>query len=170
MLGKGRSTKTKRRANATCAACGASAERDLANYCLVCGKTLDEDYQPLDSLRSSYRLQGRAYLLENSVNPDTADLFAVNRNSFAETAWASCVYSMVPYLGIVFVPFTIATSLVGLGVAARHPVAGGAKMSAASMGLSFVIVVLQVFLWWLLLFLFPQQLLLNGSTLHLACS
>ena len=68
----------------TCAACGAAPVRDLANYCLDCGKTLDEDYQPLDSLRSSYRLQGRRYLLENAEGPEAVDLFAVNRNAIAE--------------------------------------------------------------------------------------
>lgn len=133
-----------------CAACGASAARELANYCLVCGKTLEEDYQPLDSLRSSYRLQGRGYLLENTEGPQSQDLFAMNRNSVAETAWASCVYSMVPYVGVVFVPFTLVASVLGMGVAVRRPEAGGGKMSLASFGLSFAVTGIQVFLWWLL--------------------
>ena len=135
---------------AVCAACGAAAARDLANYCLVCGKILEEDYQPLDSLRSSYRLQGRAYLLENGGGPEEADLFAVNRNSVSETAWASCVYSMVPYVGVIFIPFTVVVSMLGLGIALKYPAAGGGKMSAASFGLSFAVLTIQIFLWWLL--------------------
>jgi len=135
---------------AVCAACGAFAARDFANYCLDCGKTLDEDYQPLDSLRSSYRLQGRAFLLENGGGPESGDLFAVNRNSVSETAWASCVYSMVPYIGVVFIPFTLAASLLGMGIALRNPGAGGGKMALASFGLSFAVTTVQLFLWWLL--------------------
>lgn len=138
-----------------CAACGAVAARVLANYCQVCGKTLVEDYQPLDKLRSSYRLQGRAYLLENLKQDGVKDLFAVNRNPVSETAWASCVYSMVPYVGIVFIPFTILVAVFGLGLSLRYPVAGGAKLSAAAFGLSFVILTVQIFLWWLL-YIIPE--------------
>lgn len=149
----GNKTKTKEPVGkdmSVCAACGAAPARDLANYCLVCGKTLDEDYQPLDSLRSSYRLQGRAYLLENGAGPTGGDLFAVNRNSVSETAWASCVYSMVPYIGVVFVPFTILASLLGVGIALKNPATGGFKMSLAAFGLSFLVIAVQLFLWWLL--------------------
>ncbi len=138
-----------------CAACGASAAREMANYCLDCGKTLEEDYQPLDSLRSSYRLQGRAFLVENRKRTGPDDLFAVNRNSVSETAWASCVYSMVPYIGVVFIPFTVVAAFLGIGIAFRYRSAGGARLSAASFGLSFVILGIQVFLWWLL-YIIPE--------------
>lgn len=138
-----------------CAACGASASRELANYCLVCGKTLLEDYQPLDRLRSSYRLQGRGYLLENLKQERVQDLFAVNRNPVSETAWASCVYSMVPYIGVVFIPFTIIASFLGFGISLRYAGAGGSKLSAAAFGLSFVILAVQILLWWLL-YLIPE--------------
>ena len=50
----------------TCAACGAEARRETASFCLVCGKSLDEDYQPLDTLRASYRLQGKSVSIENT--------------------------------------------------------------------------------------------------------
>lgn len=151
MFGKKTRTKTKiKGGTAVCAGCGAAPVRDLANYCITCGKTLGEDYQPLDRLRSSNRLQGRAFLIENAVGPAKTDLFAVNRNSIAETAWASCVYSMVPYIGVVFIPFTIIVSVLGLGIALRSPSVGGGKMSAAAFGLSFAIATVQVFLWWLL--------------------
>ncbi|MDH3491952.1 MAG: hypothetical protein OEM82_00230 [Acidobacteriota bacterium] len=147
---KTRLKSTKAIGSAVCAGCGAAAVRDLANYCITCGKTLGEDYQPLDRIRSSYRLQGRAFLIENAGGPSNPDLFSVNRNSVSETAWASCVYSMVPYVGVVFIPFTIVSSLLGLGIAIRRPSVGGGKMSAAAFGLSFAVATVQVFLWWLL--------------------
>ena len=40
-----------------CTACGAEARRGNAKFCLICGKLLKEDYQPLDTLRSSYRFK-----------------------------------------------------------------------------------------------------------------
>ncbi len=49
-----------------CSACGAEARRGDAQFCLICGKLLREDYQPLDSLRASYRLQGQSFLIENA--------------------------------------------------------------------------------------------------------
>jgi hypothetical protein len=78
------------------------------------------------------------------------DLFEVNRNSVSETAWASCVYSMVPFVGVVFIPFTVAASLLGTAIALRHPAAGGLKMSMASFGTSALVLAVQVLLWWLL--------------------
>ncbi len=57
---------------------------------------------------------------------------------------------MVPYIGIVFIPFTVGAGLVGLGFSLRQIAAGGAKLSLVSIGLSFVVLALQIFLWWLL--------------------
>lgn len=138
-----------------CAACGAVALRETAAYCLVCGKHLVEDYQPLDTLRSSYRLQGKAFLLENKRTEGPQDLFAVNRNTVSEMAWACFVYSLVPYLGVIFVPFTILIGIAGIGVFLRRPALGGAKLAGVSMGLSVVVFGVQVFLWWLL-YIIPE--------------
>lgn len=95
-------------------------------------------------------MQGRAFLVENREHVAPDDLFAVNRNSISETAWASCVYSMVPYIGVVFIPFTFVAAFLGLGISLRYKRAGGARLSAAAFGLSFLILAIQVFLWWLL--------------------
>jgi len=133
-----------------CAACGAVPGRETAQFCPVCGKGLSEDYQPLDVIRSSHRLHGRTFLMENSARDTPADLFAVNRNSAAELAWACLVYSFVPYLGILFVPFTVMIGIAGFGVFLRKPMLGGGRLSAASIGLSVVVFGIQVFLWWLL--------------------
>ncbi|REJ79449.1 MAG: hypothetical protein DWQ47_01550 [Acidobacteria bacterium] len=135
---------------ANCSACGAEALRPTAAYCLVCGKKLGEDYQPLDSLRSSYRLQGRSFLIENTRTETSPDLFTVNRNPVSEVSWACLVYSLVPYIGVLFVPFTILIGGVGFGVFLSKPARGGGRLALVSIGLSFVVLGVQVFLWWLL--------------------
>lgn len=138
-----------------CPACGAEAVRASAVYCLICGKHLGEGYQPLDTLRSSYRLQGRAFLMENNKYEEPRDLFAVNRNTVSEIAWACFVYSLVPYLGILFVPFTILIGTAGIGVFLRRPSLGGGRLAGVSIGLSVVVCGVQVFLWWLL-YIIPE--------------
>lgn len=130
--------------------------RDGSNYCLVCGKMLIEDYQPLDTLRSSYHLQGKSFLVENAPpKEEIKDLFEINKNAVSETAWASFVYSMVPYLGILFVPFTLAISTFALLVSLKNPALGGRKLSLASFGLSFPVLGVQILLWWLL-YIIPE--------------
>lgn len=136
-----------------CVACGSSVERDAAKYCLVCGKILSEDYQPLDTLRSSYRMQGRSFLVENAETEPIKDLFEINKNTVSEMAWASLVYSMVPYLGVLFIPLTLIAGTYGYGVALRHPRVGGGKLALISVGLSFFVLAMQIFLWWLLYFI-----------------
>ncbi|NNE97860.1 MAG: hypothetical protein HKN25_02435 [Pyrinomonadaceae bacterium] len=134
----------------TCPACGSIAVRKDANYCLVCGKILSEDYEPLDAMRSSHHLQGKSFLVENSETEEITDLFQRSENNVAETAWACFVYSMVPYLGILFIPFTFIFGAAGIAFAYRYPRTGGGKLAMASIGLSFLILLLQIFFWWLL--------------------
>jgi len=138
-----------------CPACGTQATREAAKYCLVCGKILSEDYEPLDTIRSSYRLQGKSFLVENAESEEITDLFKREENSISETAWACFVYSMVPYLGILFIPMTFVVGSFGIAVSYRYPRAGGRKLAVLSIGLSFVVLVLQIFLWWLL-YLIPE--------------
>ena len=138
-----------------CSACGAEARRGNAKFCLVCGKLLREDYQPLDTLRASYRLQGKSFLVENAPREEVNDLFEINKNSISETAWACFVYSLVPYLGILFVPLTFIVGGLGYAVSFRQPNLGGRKMSLASIVLSFVVLAVQIFLWWLL-YIIPE--------------
>lgn len=133
-----------------CVACGAETIRDTAKFCLVCGKLLREDYQPLDRIRSSYNLQGKSFGFLSKKKENSDDLFYVNRNSTAETAWACCVYSFVPYLGILFVPVTLLVGSLGFAAAVKNPEIGGRKMSLTSIALSFVVLGIQLFLWWLL--------------------
>ena len=136
-------------ASLTCSACGTEARRSNAKFCLVCGKLLLEDYQPLDTLRSSYRLQGKTFLIENAKKEEAVSLFRRNENTVSQTAWACVVYSLVPYLGILFVPLAFVVGCFGYFVSIRQPHLGGRKLALICIGLSFVVLVVQIFLWWL---------------------
>lgn len=141
--------------NRICSACGAQAQREEAKFCLVCGKYLFEDYQPLDNLRASYRLQGQSFLIENRRNAEAANLFEQNKNSVAQTAWACVVYSFVPYLGILFVPLAFFVGGFGYIASRRRPQIGGRRLALVSIALSFVVLIVQIFLWWLL-YIIPE--------------
>ena len=136
----------------TCAACGAEARRETASFCLVCGKSLDEDYEPLDALRASYHLQGKSFIVEKQ---EVTRLFEQDKNSISQTAWACLVYSFVPYLGILFVPFTVGIGSFAYLTALRQPDLGGRKLALTSIALSFVVLAMQIFLWWLL-YIIPE--------------
>lgn len=139
--------------NNLCAACGAEAQRETAKYCLVCGKLLNEGFQPLDTLRASYRLQGKSFEFEQTKQ--ITNLFEQNKNSISQMAWASLVYSMVPYLGILFIPFTFFIGGFGYVAALRQPNIGGRKLALMSITFSFVVLAVQIFLWWLL-YIIPE--------------
>ena len=138
-----------------CAACGTETRRGSAKFCLVCGKLLREDYQPLDTLRSSYRLQGQSFLVENIRREEVTNLFKKNENTISQMAWACFVYSLVPYLGILFIPFTFLIGGFGYFVSLRQPRLGGGKLALVSFGLSFAVLAIQVLLWWLL-YIIPE--------------
>ena len=132
-----------------CSACGSFSKRENANYCLVCGKTLGEDYQPLDAYRSAHHLQGKSFLVENSKTEKVKELFEVNKNGAAHTTWACFVYSLIPYLGILFIPFTFIFGVAGIAFSFKKSM-GGRTLASVSMGLSILVLLLQIFLWWLL--------------------
>ena len=144
-----------------CAACGAQIERGAAKFCRVCGKLLTEDYQPLDRLRASYRLQGKSFGFENARKTEEAEtietenLFDENKNSASETAKAFVVYSLVPYIGILFCPFALLTGGVGVFVSYRKPFLGGRQTSVYSIAFGVIIFAVQILLWWLL-YIIPE--------------
>jgi len=138
-----------------CSACGTKAARESAKFCRVCGKFLREDYQPLDTLRASYRLQGKSFQVEHTNKEEVMNLFEENENSASRTASAFVVYSLVPYLGILFCPGAFLMGGIGIVVARRKPDLGGGRTAAYSIVLSFVIFAVQIFLWWLL-YLIPE--------------
>lgn len=133
-----------------CSACGAQARRRFAKYCLDCGKSLWEDYQPLDNLRASYRLQGKNISPKQVQKSELTNLFRKAENSALELAWAFLVYSMVPYLGILFTPGAIFMSSIGAISAYRHPDSEGLKSSIYNIFLSLLVLSIQFLLWWLL--------------------
>ena len=142
-------------ASLICPACGSLAEREFARFCRICGKILFEDYEPLDALRASYRMQGKTLRFESKPLRETTNLFAEDKNSASSTAWAFVVYSLVPYLGILFCPGAILMGGLGIYVSYRKPSLGGGRTSAYSILLGFVVLGIQIFLWWLL-YLIPE--------------
>jgi len=141
--------------NQNCSACGAATRREFAKFCRVCGKLLLEDYQPLDTLRASYRLQGRDFQFEKSDEQKAENLFAENKNSASSTASAFVVYSLVPYLGILFCPGAFLMGGFGVFTAYRKPYLGGGRTSVYSIVLSVIIFAVQILLWWLL-YIIPE--------------
>lgn len=135
-----------------CPACGTCAARTDAKFCLVCGKSLSEDYQPLDALRSSYRLQRKSFATSNAQAEEIPDLFEQNKNFASETASALVVYSLVPYLGILFCPFALVFGGVGVVALHRQPKLGGGRAPFCSLVLTVIIFAVQMLLWWLLYF------------------
>lgn len=133
-----------------CRACGGSARRGNARFCATCGKVMSEDYQPLDALRASYKLQGKTLETKPAPQPEIKNLFERNDNAASATAWAFVVYSLVPYIGILFCPGAFLMGGVGILVAQRRPYLGGGRTAAYSIALSLVIFGIQIFLWWLL--------------------
>ncbi len=142
-------------ANRACSACSAKVEREFSKFCRVCGKLLLEEYQPLDALRASYRLQGKSFQFEKTAIRETENLFGENKNSASETASAFVVYSLVPYLGILFCPGALIMGGIGAVAAHRKPFLGGGKTSAYSVALSLIIFAVQILLWWLL-YIIPE--------------
>jgi hypothetical protein len=134
-----------------CGACGMPIERRFAKYCRICGKFLFEEYQPLDNLRASYRMQGKAIVFDTGFQPEEVEnLFEINENGVSQTTWACFVYSLVPYIGIIFIPLTFIFGGFSLLVSIQKPALGGRRLTLASMGLSFVVLAVQLLLWWLL--------------------
>lgn len=133
-----------------CSACGAQAKRKFAKYCPDCGKSLWEDYQPLDSLRASYRLQGKNFQAKQIQKPDPENLYKKDKNAALELAWAFLVYSMVPYLGILFAPGAIFMGSVGVINAYRNLHHSNLKSSLYNIIMSLAVLSIQLLLWWLL--------------------
>ena len=127
-----------------CAACGTKGLRRSASYCPVCGKAAGEEYEPLDALRSGYDLQRTD--LATSFAPSRAGFAADDgKHPVADAAWALVVYSMVPYLGILFTPFALGTAAYAIGMRVS-----GRRLAMLSLGIGTVTLAVQLLLWWLL--------------------
>ena len=70
--------------------------------------------------------------------------------ALADTAWACTVYSMVPYVGIIFVPFAIVLGVANYFSDRSKSDDRGTRRAIGLIGGSVAILAVQVFLWWLL--------------------
>ena len=116
---------------------------------------MGEDYEPLDTIRASYNLRASVTVAPILFHEESRNLFEQDKNAISQTAWACVVYSMVPYLGILFLPLAFVTGCFGYAAWRRRPELGGRRMAVACVALSFVVLVVQLFLWWLL-YLIPE--------------
>ncbi len=134
-----------------CSACGTEIKIDSSKYCRVCGKILAEDYQPLDTFRASYNLQRKNLVYAKTANyKEDITLFEIEKNSVSQMAWACFVYSLVPYIGIIFIPLTVVIASFGVFTSYQKPQLGGRKLALMSIGFSLIILAIQLLLWYLL--------------------
>lgn len=77
------------------------------------------------------------------------DPFAERPTLASTTAWALTVYSMMPYLGVLFLPFAFAAAVYGYRRSKRESDADGIGYARTCIYLSVFILTAQLFLWWL---------------------
>ena len=82
-------------------------------------------------------------------------LFSPKGDAVSDTAWACTVYSMVPYLGILFIPVAVAIGGFSFVKAHRAGETRIAHTALTSVIVSMVLVAIQLVLWWLL-YLIPE--------------
>jgi hypothetical protein len=73
-----------------------------------------------------------------------------NINGASTTALAFVTYALVPYLGILFCPGALLAGGVGLYNSYHAPERGGRRASYLGLLLGFLILCVQLFLWWIL--------------------
>lgn len=139
----------------SCPACGAMATRFADGSCGVCGKLLREGFQPLDAIRSSHRMQRVRLNMPDVLPADSIGLFEERRTLVSNTAWACTVYSMVPYIGIVFILPALFTGGFSYFRARRRNLAEEERQAVICIGVSLVVLSIQLVLWWLL-YLIPE--------------
>jgi hypothetical protein len=144
-------------ASPNCSVCGGAARRDEAKFCAVCGHDLREGYAPLDVLRASYNLREtkQKTIVSRPNNVQVNRLFEENVNGASTTAMACVVYSLVPYLGILFCPGALLLGGIGLAVSYQKPQLGGRQTATYSILLGTVVFGIQILLWWLL-YIIPE--------------
>jgi len=70
-----------------------------------------------------------------------ASLFEEKKPFASSAVWACVVYSLVPFVGVVFVPFIFVFGVVGLARGER---------TFRAMGAGVAILIIQLVLWWLM--------------------
>jgi hypothetical protein len=160
-----------------CPACGAGARRDGARFCATCGRRLEGDYFPTDSLRASYRYERRpsagapdagrageaarfvadggraarrARVARTMARQGGEVMPQRNLNGASTTALAFVTYALVPYVGILFCPGALLMGGIGLVRAYRAPHVGGGRASALGVLLGVLLLCAHLLLWWIL--------------------
>lgn len=146
-----------------CAACGAQPRREGARFCETCGRGLEEEYFPADSLRASYSFerrparearrrtaQARRPARAARPRPGAEFRFGKNENSAASTGLAFVTYALVPYLGILFCPGALVMGGLGLWRARRAPLAEARRPALLALLLGLCVLCAQLLLWWIL--------------------
>lgn len=77
-------------------------------------------------------------------------MLETDRSAISDTAWACVIYSIVPYLGILFVPFALVAGGLGVYSARRKSETSRRRLAVLCVGSSLLILGLQIILWWLL--------------------
>lgn len=134
-----------------CPACGSVLASDKPDICGVCGKLLSEGFQPLDAIRSSYRLQRRRL----DISTTSFELFDDDTPLTSNMAWACTVYSMVPYLGILFLPLAFVMGGLRYAAGRRQNDAAETRTALICLVVSLGLLAVQMILWWLL-YLIPE--------------
>ena len=114
---------------------------------------LQSEYQPLDNLRASYGLSSKNF--EFLQTKEEQELFVTNKNSASTTAMAFVVYSLVPFLGVLFCPGAFIFGGIGFVNSYRYPDQIGRAAAVRSLVAGTIVLGIQVFLWWLL-YLIPE--------------
>ncbi len=85
----------------------------------------------------------------------TEEVLFKQNNLTSEIAWAFAVFSWVPYLGILFLPFAFIFGVSGFYTSIKNTRLSGRKLSVNSLISSFIVLAVQVLLWYLL-YLIPE--------------
>jgi hypothetical protein len=80
-------------------------------------------------------------------------LFESEPSLASDPAFACMVYSMVPYIGIVFIPLALGLGAVTYLTSRRKSEVASERRALFCIGASIVLLGIQLFLWWLLYFI-----------------
>ena len=74
--------------------------------------------------------------------PDDSTPFGEKRPFASSAVWACAIYSLVPFVGVVFVPFVFVFGIVAMG--------RGERSALIAVAAGALILIVQLVLWWLL--------------------
>jgi hypothetical protein len=126
----------------------------VTTVCDICGKLMSEGFQPLDAIRSSHGMQRKRLDFQPEA-VEQQNLFGQRPALVSDTAWACTVYSMVPYLGILFVPLALAIGGFSYWRAQMKREPGDGRTALLCVVLSLMLLAVQIILW-RLLYLIPE--------------